>query len=477
MPRRTPGVIGQPRSRRSTESVFPARLAIVYKPLTEPQLAVLRWIGAGRPAGVYDHGFEHRIVARALERRSLARVRGHGASWTATLTGGGSYYLHHGRYENSREPKGPAATPPPKSAVRSALPGPVPIEIDDLVGRLRAAGGSIRIDAPTDLDRLSYRRAVGALRGSSELSSNERVKMTGMKRGALVVELMDEADSPATSVAVPDEADTRNPTVQAAAANLRSVSNGAKPRALALIQAIAEECTARSWSITFDEEPGFAIAIGGDTYRCFLIEETEKRDVYSNEAVAQRRYDWQRVSPTRADVASGRLRLELGQGYGKRSWADRKRWSLASKLPAFFAALVEMSTAAQEKRARLDEVHQGNLASWEQAVPRAWELHVHGLNAERARLQLKAWRRAKELRTYADAVSSKADSDGSATGTEIVGWTTWLRAEADRIDPLTDVVQLRVESPTEVSTSDLDKFMPRGWTASHPPEPPTWLPS
>lgn len=449
----------------------------MHKPLTEPQLAVLRWIGAGRPAGVYDHGFEHRIVARALERRSLARVRGHGASWTATLTGGGSYYLRHGRYENSREPNGSAATPPPESTVRSAVPGPAPIEIDDLISQLRAAGGSVRIDAPTELDRLSYRRAVGVLRGSSKLSGNERVNMTGTKRGPVVVKLVQDADSPATPIAVPNEADTRNPTVQAAATNLRAVSNAAKPRALALIQAIADECTARSWSITFDEEPGFAIAIGGDTYRCFLFEETEKRDLYPDEAVARRKYDWQRVSPTRVDVASGRLRLELGQGYGKRSWADRKRWSLASKLPAFFAALVEMSTAAQEKRARLDQIHQDNLASWEQAVPRAWEVHVHGLNAERARLQLKAWKRAKELRHYADAVLFNADPDGSATGTEIVGWTAWLRAEADRIDPLTDDVQLRVESPTEVSTPDLDKFMPRGWTTRHPPEPPTRLPS
>jgi hypothetical protein len=57
--------------------------------LNRRQVEVLTWIGSGCPAGVYDDGYEHRIVARALAHRGLVTVTGHGGSWTAKITGAG----------------------------------------------------------------------------------------------------------------------------------------------------------------------------------------------------------------------------------------------------------------------------------------------------------------------------------------------------------------------------------------------------
>ena len=277
---------------------------------------------------------------------------------------------------------------------------------------------------------------------------------------------------------MPSEYDPQNAAVRAAKTKLNSVSDATRPRALTLIQAIADECTARGWSMAFDDEPGFAITIGEDTYRCFLIEEQEKRDVYPEAAIAERKYDWQRVSPMRMDVYSGRLRLDIGQGYHTRWWADRKRWTLASKLPDYFGALDEMSRAERERRARLAQAHRDNLVRWEQSVPRARELHLHALNAERAQVQLAAWKHANDLRAYADAVITHVnDAGGEAADPEAAMWAVWLRAEADRVDPLTDGAEVRVDSPVEFSTADLDKYMPKGWTSRRPPDPPTWLPS
>lgn len=54
--------------------------------MNDKQVAVLEWVKAGMPPGVYESGYAHRLVARALESRGLVKVRGHGKTWTASLT-------------------------------------------------------------------------------------------------------------------------------------------------------------------------------------------------------------------------------------------------------------------------------------------------------------------------------------------------------------------------------------------------------
>ncbi|GAT73022.1 hypothetical protein MHM582_1502 [Microbacterium sp. HM58-2] len=450
----------------------------MYKPLNDDQLAVLRWVGDGRPQGVYEDGYEHRITARALERRGLVKVSGHGRSWTATLTAGGRYYLGHGAYEPEDHHEHGEAGHTPRRRSRPAQPEPTPTIVDDLLQRLRRNDGALRLDSPSEADRIGYRQAVEHARASGDLAFEEQLKLTGTKRGPLIVELVQRTVADTPKIAVPNEADPHHSAVRAASNRLRSVSDEARPRALTLIQGIADECTRRSWSMVFDDEPGFAVTIGDDTYRCRLFEEMEKRDVYTDEDVAARKYDWQRVSATRKNVYSGRLRLEVGQGYGSAWWADRKRWTLASKLPDYFDTLEEKSSAARERRARVEQAHRDNLAAWEEAVPRARERYVRALNVERAHAQISEWKRANELRAYADAIATHLEGmPEEAEPDSIIEWLAWLRAEAERIDPLADHSELRVDSPTEIRVADLDKHMPNGWTSRRPPDPPTWLPT
>ena len=64
-------------------------------PLNEAQLKVLRWINDGSPDGAFT-GWAHRSSARMLAGRGLVHVRGHGTTWTASITPEGAYYLEHG---------------------------------------------------------------------------------------------------------------------------------------------------------------------------------------------------------------------------------------------------------------------------------------------------------------------------------------------------------------------------------------------
>jgi len=449
----------------------------VFRLLSVAQLAVLRWVADGEPNGVYDEGFGHRITARALERRGLVKVRGHGRSWTAALTAGGRYYLEHGSYEPGQQGELARSATSHRRTERGNATAPVPLPVDGLVDYLRAVGGILAIDTPSDVDRVSYRRAVEQARVGRGLAFNERVEITGTKHGPLVIELVQITGAGAV-VPVPIEANAQHPAVQAAATRLSSVSDAQQARGLTLVEAIANECAQRGWQIAFDDEPGFAISIDQETYRCLLSEEREKRDVYPDAAVAERKYDWQRVSPEGVEIYSGRLRLEIGQGQRSRSWSDRKRRTLASKLSEFFDALDELSSVARDKRARLEQAHRQNVAAWERAVPLAREQYVHALNVKRAKAQIAAWQHANDLRRYADAVASavEGESDNSRKR-QLREWVTRLNEEATRIDPLTDESQLCVESPDEISGPDLDKYMPNGWTSRRPPDPPAWLPS
>ncbi len=66
-------------------------------PLTAAQRAVLQWVHDGCATGVYED-WAHRLVARALHNRGLLLVKGHGSSWTATITKEGVHYLETGTY-------------------------------------------------------------------------------------------------------------------------------------------------------------------------------------------------------------------------------------------------------------------------------------------------------------------------------------------------------------------------------------------
>ena len=61
--------------------------------LNDKQVAELDWVKVGMPDGVYQGGYEHRIVARALESRGLITIRGRGKTWGAAATERGWMWL------------------------------------------------------------------------------------------------------------------------------------------------------------------------------------------------------------------------------------------------------------------------------------------------------------------------------------------------------------------------------------------------
>jgi hypothetical protein len=80
-------------------------MASVPVKLTERQLAVLRWVGDGCPAGDWPDE-THKLTARAMSYRGLLVVGRKQKVWTATVTDLGRYLLDHGH-----PPPGPTRDP------------------------------------------------------------------------------------------------------------------------------------------------------------------------------------------------------------------------------------------------------------------------------------------------------------------------------------------------------------------------------
>ena len=74
------------------------------QPLSDRHVNVLRWIADGCPDREWPDE-SHKLSARALESRGLARVRRKGKLWHAVLTEDGQDYLDHGRYLEPQLPE------------------------------------------------------------------------------------------------------------------------------------------------------------------------------------------------------------------------------------------------------------------------------------------------------------------------------------------------------------------------------------
>lgn len=84
--------------------------------------------------------------------------------------------------------------------------------------------------------------------------------------------------------------------------------------------------------------------------------------------------------------------------------------------------------------------------------------------------QLEQFAEAENTRAYAEAVAQRASALEPAQRAKAEAWAAWINTEADRRDPTLKDDLLAFEEPEEIRSWDLDKYMPRGMSASRPPD-------
>ncbi|CAN5378268.1 hypothetical protein BH10ACT9_BH10ACT9_41230 [soil metagenome] len=439
------------------------------EPLTVRQVEVLQWIAEGCPEGVW-RDFTNKTTAYALASRGFVTVDRRRKQWSATLTDDGQFYLAHGHPPSVRDPIGNTHIASESDSETNDL-------ASGLLAELVSAGGHVTVASPSEKQRARYRRAIHRLITEHRIPEGFVLRHTGRDRGDLIIQLLREVDNPRLQpppkVAVPQTTGAVSDEVRALAAQVRmAVTEPTMERALRILQAIADECATRTWTLEQDprDDRRFQISTAECSFEFGLREELVDRDIPDEDTLAASKYSWQRVPLQVRKVGSGRLTLQLGQYYRTRSWSDRSRWTLDDKLGALFAELDARVTEAAEQRRQREEELLRRQQAWDAAVLAAKRAYVFDLNQRRLRDQVTDQVRAREYRNYAESLNALIDDcDDPTIAESIRTWQQWTSQEADRIDQLTNPEVLRYVEPDHVTAEEFAPFMAKGMNAHHRP--------
>lgn len=449
--------------------------------LRSQQQTVLQWIAEGCPDGVMT-GSTYKTSSYALRDRGLVTVSKRGGVWSAAITEAGQQLLVPGSPAPAPQPSAkrslvPHAPKAPKPA-RVAPSASFEVTVSRLLDELNVHGGALTVSDPSAEVRAAYRRAISAAIREHAVPAGQTIRHSGRDSGDLVIRLIDQSADEQPQPPVVPAAVSLDPDVPVIRQLLDEparleVSDAARPRAMLLIQALHSETDRRGYQLGArnGDEPGFRIQIEEDTFDFTLSEELDRVEQFDPEEVASKRYSWQRVSSRTVKAPSGRLVITMMPTYHRLSWSDRKRWRLDDRLSDILQLVESRAAEARERRARLAAEKERRRTEWEAAVPLARQRYAAEFNRNRLDAQLDAHDRAERIRRFCGQLDELAEQqvDGP-TRQAIRKWAALARREAEAVDPLTNLDQLRVADPPGFSPAAVNRFMPHGWSISRPPD-------
>lgn len=432
--------------------------------LNSRQVEILTWVGAGCPDRVWPDN-AHRTSARALASRGLVTIRGRGPTWAVTITDAGRAFLEDGdaSLPDSKELKRRARD---QNSAHAITP-------QSLLAALVAGDGTHTVSDPSRNVRSAYRRAIAAL-SQQDLPPGARVTHKGRDRGDLVIKIVEasQASPQPAELSIPTVLDLNLEVIKALKQRLQGVKVAAasQERVLLLHQALALEADRRGYACTIPADGPTLIIRIGEVDAEFSIHEEKVRvqKVVSEETTAVR-YDWQRAPLQSVEEWSGRLRLTLQDGWNPSWWADRKHGTLDSRLSQALHVAEKWADQVRQSRETANLARQERNRLWEVAVVKAKAAYLGALNRERMNAQVVAFTHVAGLRSYAAALEAAISDLSDEQRDQASDWVSWIRADADRQDPLMRFDQLRFERPDELPTREVDRFMPRGMTSYQPP--------
>lgn len=464
-----------------------------WSPLNDRQLALLTRVGDGADPVTSDSP-ELALTARALKERRLITMRKQSGKWQAEITDAGRFYLEHGHHPDRPEPaprkqrsagseQRTRTTPPAQREAaassttepapqRTSKPSrPSPAEVGAaLIAEVQQAGRFLRIPNPSDEERARYRRAFDAARQCAP--EGYHLKYSGRAKGDFFLGLLrvtgeDETEWNRIRLARSRVITDIEDVIAAVTADHSAfeISEEVLPRVLSLLRLLAEQALARHGEIAMSKkrrQPRPLLTVHGRTYEV-SFRERQKPVRYVPKQPGRRTYDWQRVTPAQKFEPSGELELlvsqQSGYSYGwKKEWADTAKKPLEVQIGSVFRAL--KARAEEQERARLEreaeqqrlreererqEAERRRLAAereererreWEAAVSVASIKAVHAVRTELFGTALEQWQAAGEIRAFCAALDEAADVSEEAIEAErLREWSTWGKAEADRLDP------------------------------------------
>ncbi|SED95274.1 hypothetical protein SAMN05216533_1012 [Streptomyces sp. Ag109_O5-10] len=435
--------------------------------VSERQLSVLQWVGAGCPAGVWETS-SYKTTCQALHNRGLVTVSRKAGQWSVALTSVGRHYLAHGTYppRGSRPRKTQAAGPRPKSTRAQETPAterkPSPPShprvtlTEQLLQELAEAGGKIvKSGSGPDLEKWPSR--VAAARRSGRIPETKELYGNWCRDG-YEIKLV---DIPAWRLAVLDPVPvpsrlTRPHTVVQAMQNERQPLGLTKPvqgRALRLIQALITTAEAEGHTCSAGQtgyappshrrrraHPHFTITAQGQPVGFLVLQEQDRTEhvATEKELADAKKHSWVRI-PRFDYTSSERLRIILsgGQPHRASEWADAPGRALEEQLAEIAQEVTLRGEAAERRRQDEAEAARQKRIRWEAAMEQARIRYAEAYRVRHLEAQESAWRHATQLTQYVSTVRTRVEAmpPGQAR-TDAEEWISWAAATVERLDPL-----------------------------------------
>jgi hypothetical protein len=472
-------------------------------PLTDAQLKVLQWINDGCPDDVFA-GWAHRTSARALANRGLARIKGHGDSWVATIEPAGKHYLDHGAF-----PKKPSVTQPSRSAPRrhrQARPKPAAVTVpasdgsapdpssapstvlklgvaEQLIGALAQAGKSGLAVAPGDVP--TVRRRLTRAERDNRIPAGYRVACEPAAiNGRQDVVLRLQPIPPWHVAALRPR--VRKTSVHTALAeelndsNTFQVTGEPRERALRLIDAMVQGAQSRGMAVAAAQVEVHDRYGRNPQVRDELVFTIEPHNVslHFSQGVDKVPHE-----PTERELARARrgylfpdfderpsthLGIRLGDGktaaFWSAAWDDSGSRRIEDDLPRILEEILfrlnhQVAARAAEERRQIEAEHRldRQRKAWDDARAAAVIAFNDKFIRDTMLREAQAWREAVELRDYAVAVSERAVRSDEPDSTRLLEWAHEIRKHAAELDPITTTGG-RPVSPSP-SMVDLTPFM------------------
>lgn len=447
------------------------------KPLTSQQRSVLEWIQDGRPDGVYTSGYEHRIVAKGLERRGFVKISGRGKTWTAKIRPAGKERLSESAPEE---------------------PDPVDLsEAGELLRQVTDAGGELHVaeDDPRDFKDLIEQ----SLKSSLQPHGKKLVHLGGYGRPWAVV-LVDHIDELVEAAPVPvlERVGRYHPSVKRfkERRDIQRVSQEHVQRAALILQSIANEAQRRGIEVVThdaakkdrrlyvsDKEWGahLLLKIADDAYTVQIRETSgkggQKLPAHDWRAL-QKLPGWMRKRGYEF-IPTGRLDLVVDgrfTGYQGTHYRDNKRQKIEERLPEVFrqfeiyrrqAEQVVWIRAKEEAREEEQRARNRAKAREEYLEVKRWE-HFRGKSQH--------WQKLRQHREFLDLARHAAQDLDEEAQADVLKMLDEAEAHMNEMDPLRHPEQLRPAIP-EPTGEDLRPYLPRepifSWWKPEAPGSPT----
>ena len=427
--------------------------------LNKKQIDVLHWVRGGCPDGIFTKGYEHRAIARALERRGLVAITGRGPSWRALVTDAGKTWQDTPR-EEANEPTSEA-------------------EPDKLIRQVLDAGGTLILPKDPTIER-NYEQLVRLSLKSPLRPKGRKLELTSTGpwgQGPKTIVFTEHFDDYVTAspVPVPERISRYHPAVKAFVANKEwhYVSGEHVSRAARILQAIASEASKRGMEVLRAQEAAkdsgyaakgqLALRTAAGMYSLRIKEISGP----GTGKVRPRRWNEPKTKPAWVEargwefVGTGKLELIVNgpeTPYNGAQYRDTKTGNVEDKLPDLFRSLeiYQLRTASkeQQRKREKEERHQ----RWETAMTSAKEQYFEQVRWEHFKENSRTWAALKQHRSFLDAARVAAESYTAGDRDAVLQQLDYAEQTLEAINPLLNLSRIVPEVP-EPTPEELKPFL------------------